>query len=82
MHKNEIQSPEIKALISQVAEANRLAANLNKGIHEPEGEKKKSDDLEKKLDDSDPPKSENKCDYIPGKLVAGPNVSHGLNNSG
>jgi len=64
-----IQSPEIKALISQVAQINRQAANLIEG-NAPD---------EDKVDKS---KIENKCDYVPGKLVAGPSVSHGLNNSG
>ena len=37
---------------------------------------------EDKNDGSEIPETENKCDYVQGKLVAGPNVSHGLNNSG
>ena len=37
-----------------------------------------------KADDAkvDKPQIDDKCDYVPGKLVAGPTVSHGLNNSG
>ena len=65
------KSPEIKALISQVAQINRQAANLIEG-NAPEED---NDKMEKA-------KIENKCDYVPGKLVAGPSVTHGLNNSG
>ena len=65
------KSPEIKALISQVAQINRQAANLIEG-NAPEED---NDKMEKA-------KIVNKCDYVPGKLVAGPSVTHGLNNSG
>ena len=69
MNQNDIQSPDIKAFISQVAELNRQAANLIQGDNAPE-------------ENSDKPQTENKCDYVRGKLVAGPNVCLGLNNSG
>ena len=58
-------------MISQVAQINRQAANLIEG-NAPDEDSDKVDE----------PKIENKCDYVPGKLVAGPNVSHGLNNTG
>ena len=52
-------------------------------VDDPKVDDAKVDDA--KVDDTeeDKPKTpDNKCDYVPGKLVAGPNVSHGLNNSG
>ena len=87
-----IQDPEIKALISQLDQLNQQAANLIEG-KEPDQDDAKDDDPkvddakvdDAKVDDTeeDKPKTpDNKCDYVPGKLVAGPNVSHGLNNSG
>ena len=69
MNQNDIQSPEIKAFVSKVAELNRQAKNLIQGEHEPQEKTEK-------------PQTENKCDYVQGKLVAGPNVCLGLNNSG
>ena len=69
MNQNDIQSPDIKAFISQVEELNRQAANLIQGDKAPE-------------ENSDKSQTENKCDYARGKLVAGPNVCLGLNNSG
>ena len=57
-------------------------------VDDPKVDDSKVDDAkvdDAKVDDTeeDKPKTpDNKCDYVPGKLVAGPNVSHGLNNSG
>ena len=72
MNQNDIQSPEIKAFISKVAELNRQAKYLIQGENEPQ---EKNEEPEKS-------QTENKCDYVQGKLVAGPNVCLGLNNSG
>ena len=47
----------------------------------PDGNQNDATEVNKK-DESETPKTENKCDYVQGKLVAGPNVCLGLNNSG
>ena len=84
-------------MISQLDQLNQQAANLIEG-KEPDQDDAKVDDTkvddtkvddskvdDAKVDDAEvnkPITPDNKCDYVPGKLVSGPNVSHGLNNSG
>ena len=71
VNQNDFQSPEIKAFISKVAELNRQATNLIQGENAPEDKNEKSEKSKT-----------NKSDYVQGKLVAGPNICLGLNNSG